>query len=250
MKGKKPVILVVNDDGIHGPGLRPLISALSEIADVTTLVPEKERSAQSHTLTLHKPLRVVRVQENIYKVNGSPADCARLGTIRLLRRRVDLIVSGINAGFNIGHDVVYSGTVAAAMEGAILGIPSIAVSRQFQRNADYGPAGQIAKKIALLVLRKGLPEGACLSVNVPSVLKGKDAKLVSTRLGKRVYDDSITTRADPIGKRYHWLVGKIKRSVGRSGTDVAAVNGGRVSVTPLHVDYTDESLLKRLKTWL
>lgn len=255
---KRPRILVVNDDGIHGEGLLPLIRALESVGDVTAVVPEKERSAESHSLTLHKPLRLRPSRRGVHMLNGSPADCARLGTLRLMRGKVDLIASGINRGYNLGQDVVYSGTVAAAMEGTLLGIPSFAVSLGVSspkrlppeaEEEDFAAAAVFARTVALEILRRGLPAGVCLNVNVPASpregLKGARA----ARLGKRVYEKRITMRSDPMGNSYFWLMGREVRGVPEAGTDVAAVQARHVSVTPLSLDNTSYGFLSKLRSW-
>ena len=151
---KRPRMLVCNDDGFHGPGLQPLVAAMRRIGSVTISVPEQERSADSHSLTLHKPLRVRCVSEGFYTLNGSPADCARFGALEILKGRVDLLVSGINRGFNLGEDTIYSGTVAAAMEGTLLRLPSLAFSLDMNAE-DYRPAAAFAQRLARQVLRRG-----------------------------------------------------------------------------------------------
>ncbi|MDE2292006.1 MAG: 5'/3'-nucleotidase SurE [Elusimicrobia bacterium] len=243
-------ILVVNDDGLHGDGLEPLRAALAPLGNVTVLVPERERSAASHCLTLHKPLRLRLARPGIHTLNGTPADCARFGILHMLRPRCDLVVSGINRGHNLGQDVVYSGTVAAAMEGTLLGVPSLAVSQGLRRGrADYQAAASFAALLAKRVLRGGLPRGVCLNVNVPprpaERLKGWKA----ARLGERVYDKTVTMRTDPRGDAYFWLAGRRVSGLDVPGTDVAAVKDGFISVTPLRLDATDPRLLPALGRW-
>lgn len=275
---KRPRILVVNDDGIHGEGLLPLIRALESVGDVTAVVPEKERSAESHSLTLHKPLRLRPARRGVYMLNGSPADCARLGSLRLLRGKVDLIASGINRGYNLGQDVVYSGTVAAAMEGTLIGFPSFAVSLGVasprrpmagarapthsrhrawdqtvaaaeETTADFAAAAAFARTVALQVLKHGLPAGVCLNVNVPASPRGRLKGVRVARLGKRVYEKRITMRSDPVGNSYFWLMGREVRSLPEAGTDVAAVQARCISVTPLSLDNTAYSFLSKLRSW-
>ncbi|MFH2202186.1 MAG: 5'/3'-nucleotidase SurE [Elusimicrobiota bacterium] len=248
MASKRARILIVNDDGIRGPGLQPLREALAVFAEVTVLVPERERSAQGHTLTLHKPLRIKKHNSGIYTANGSPADCARLGVLKLLRGRADLIASGINAGYNVAQDVVYSGTVAAALEGAIMKIPSFAVSLG-SGGSDYREAAGLAVRIARELLRRGLPAGMCLNANVPPLPYGRLRGTEVTRLGERVYDNRITTRKDPLGREYHWLAGKLLPTAARAGTDVGALRRNKASVTPLSLDLTREAFLSRLRAW-
>jgi 5'-nucleotidase len=246
---KRPRILVVNDDGIHGEGLAPLLAALEPLGEVTALVPERERSAVSHGLTLHKPLRLKHHHGRVYRLNGGPADCARLGTLSLLKRRVDLIVSGINRGFNLGQDTVYSGTVAGAMEGTMLGVPAFAVSRGVSARPDYAAAAAFARRLAEQVLRRGLPRGVCLNVNAPALPSSKVRGARVTRLGERIYTDSVAERKDPSGRPYYWLMGRSVRGVPKPGTDVAAVARGYIAVTPLEVDKTHAPLLSRLRAW-
>ncbi len=244
----KPRILVTNDDGIHGPGLKPLIRAMRRLGTVTTVVPAQERSADSHSLTLHKPIRVQEVSTSLYALNGSPADCTRFGILKILRSKVDLVVSGINQGFNLGEDVVYSGTVAAAMEASLMGIPSIAFS-QDAHCSHYSAASAYALKVARLVRRHGLPNGVLLNVNFPPTSKSRFKGTQIARLGRRIYSQQVTKRADPRGREYYWLAGKTVRGVGKPGTDVGVVSSGRVSVTPLRVDNTDHDMLSPLENW-
>jgi len=246
---KRPRILVCNDDGIHGPGLPALIAAMRRLGRVTVSVPEQERSADSHSLTLHKPIRVREVAESVYTLNGSPADCARFGVLEILKEQVDLVVSGINRGYNLGEDVIYSGTVAAAMEATLLKIPSLAFSMD-PEGSDYRPAAAFAQRLARQVLRRGLPPGVCLNVNFPAAPKGGAYKTAApTKLGRRIYGTDITRRADPRGIEYFWLAGRQVTGVDEPGTDVAAVERGKVSITPLKIDNTDHAALQALATW-
>lgn len=245
---RRPRILVTNDDGIHGPGLRPLIAAMREIGTVVAVVPDQERSADSHSLTLHKPIRVHRMAEGIVTVTGSPADCARFGVLREMRGRVDLVVSGINRGYNLGEDIIYSGTVAAAREARILGLPALAFSQDYDERS-YEAAAAYARDLAQEVLRRGLPRGVILNVNFPGPRPGGFRKAVAARLGRRIYSNAIDRRSDPRGRTYYWLGGSKARWVKLPGTDVAAVAAGRVSVTPLHLDQTDRPMLGALKGW-
>jgi 5'-nucleotidase len=245
---KRPKILVCNDDGINGPGLPALIAAMRRIGRVTVSVPEHERSADSHSLTLHKPIRVRRVSPDVYTLNGSPADCSRFGVLELLKEKVDLVVSGINRGYNLGEDVIYSGTVAAAMEATLLRIPSIAFSMD-PDGADYRPAAAFALRLARQTLHRGLPVGVCLNVNFPAPTKAGYKKAVAARLGRRIYGTDITRRSDPRGLEYFWLAGQQVTGVDEPGTDVGAVSHGAVSVTPLKIDNTDEPFLQALSAW-
>ncbi|MBI4424219.1 MAG: 5'/3'-nucleotidase SurE [Elusimicrobia bacterium] len=248
---KRPTILVVNDDGIYGPGLRPLVAAMRRVGRVTVVVPDQERSADSHSLTLHKPLRIRSVSPDFYILNGSPADCARFGILGILKERVDLVVSGINHGYNLGEDVIYSGTVAAALEGTLLDKPAVAFSQGIGSNerASFAPAAQFARKLSTLVLRHGLPSGVCLNVNVPPVPGNRLRGVAVASLGKRLYGKKITGRTDPRGQEYFWLAGKQVAGIATPGTDVAAIEEDRISVTPLRVDISDEPAMHLLRKW-
>ena len=244
----KPRILVCNDDGINGPGLRPLIAAMRRLGAVTAVVPDQERSADSHSLTLHKPIRVRRAGPDIFTLNGSPADCARLGILEIMKEKVDLVISGINRGFNLGEDVVYSGTVAAAREATLIGKPAAAFS-QDPGHLSYEAAAAVAAGLARKILTSGLPPGVLLNVNFPKPVAGRFKAPLPCRLGQRIYSKDISKRSDPRGGHYYWLAGQRVTSVKSKGTDVAAVALGHVSLTPLHIDSTDFSLLSALAKW-
>lgn len=246
---KRPRILVCNDDGIHGPGLPALIAAMRRIGTVTVSVPDHERSADSHSLTLHKPIRVRKQAEGVYALNGSPADCSRFGILEILKGKVDLVVSGINRGYNLGEDVIYSGTVAAAMEATLLKIDAIAFSMDPDGEKDWRNAGAYATRLARQVLKKGLPKGVCLNVNFPAK-NGKPYKAgVPAKLGRRIYGTDVTRRSDPRGMEYYWLAGRHVTGVDEPGTDVGIVSKGLVSVSPLKIDSTDAPMLSALSSW-
>ena len=245
---KKPSILVTNDDGIHGPGLRPLIAAMRRVGKVIAVVPDQERSADSHSLTLHKPIRVYHMAPGLTAVSGSPADCARFGVIWMLKGKVDLLVSGINRGYNLGEDIIYSGTVAAAREARILGVPAIAFS-QDQDVESFALAADFACAMARQALRRGLPAGVILNVNFPPPRGRSFRGARAARLGRRIYSNAISRRSDPRGLTYYWLGGAKARWVKKPGTDVTAVAEGFVSVTPLHLDQTDGPMLDLLNKW-
>lgn len=246
----KKHILVVNDDGINGPGLKPLIKALSSVGRVTTIVPDHERSAVSHSLTLHKPLRLRMTEPRVYTLNGTPADCVRFGVLHLLDSKPDLVVSGVNNGVNLGEDVIYSGTVAGACEGVMLNIPAIAVSQSpSNQSKDFVLASRFAAKLSDLVLKKGLPSGICLNVNVPLPKNGKKAKALAVHLGHRLYGNKITIRRDPRGHQYYWLLAKNVLGVSTPGSDVEAMKQGNIAVTPLQLDWTASDCLQEIKKW-
>lgn len=238
-------ILITNDDGIYGPGLKPLIKELKKIAKVIVVVPDQERSGTSHSITLHKPLRIMKVAPGIFIANGTPADCVRYGSLSLAKQNIDVVVSGINSGPNMGADVIYSGTVAGAREGCLLKKPSFAISVAEAASGNFELSAQIAAKIAKKLLTKSLPEGIYLNVNVPKHVKG----IKITSLGQRVYDDEIDCRIDPRGLKYYWLAGKFVSCIHQPGTDVTVVEESCVSITPLRLDPTAADLFEEFNLW-
>lgn len=239
------LILVTNDDGIHSDGLTALADALEPLGEVVVVAPDREKSASSHALTLTRPVAVRRVRHGVYMVDGTPADCVYLGALSVLPRKPDLIASGINRGGNIGDDVTYSGTVAAAIEGAILGIPSFAISQVGFEKFDFTRAGAVARDVAEKVLSEGLPEDVFLNVNVP----GGDLRGVRcTRQGKHLYDQVVHETRDPRGRKYYWVgSGEATHIEQAADTDYMSVKEGYVSVTPLHLDMTHRGFLERLR---
>lgn len=237
-------ILVTNDDGMYGPGLYPLIRELKKLKlPVVAVVPDKERSGTSHSITLHKPFRVKKVTAGVFCANGTPADCVRYGVRSLVNGQVCLVVSGINAGPNLGQDVVYSGTVAGAREGALLKIPAMALSTAENAQADFTAAARVALRIARAMLAHEFPEHVYLNVNVPNKPRG----IRVARLGQRVYDQTIECRTDPRGQKYYWLAGKTVRGVHQQGTDYTTVKHSYASLTPLKLDPTATELLESLQ---
>lgn len=245
------LVLVSNDDGIHSPGIRILARSLKKIASLKVIVvaPDREKSAASHALTLHRPLRVDRIAAGFYAVDGTPTDAVMLGVRSILKKKPGLIVSGINRGANLGEDVHYSGTVSAALEGAIMGIPAIAVSVVGNGRFRYDSAARFTVKLVRKVLKKGLPAGIVLNVNVPSLPAGKIRGCAATRLGKHNYGDVNIEKIDPRGRPYYWIGGNSNRFEDRRGSDCEAYLEGKISVTPLKVDLTDEHFLRVLKKW-
>jgi 5'-nucleotidase len=246
-KKKKPVILVSNDDGIFSEGIKALASALRRIGSVYIVAPDRERSAASHSLTLHRPLRVTEVSKQTYAVDGTPTDCINLAVHGVLTVKPDLVVSGINRGINLGEDVSYSGTVSAAMEGTLLDIPSIAISLEGRDTFDFKAAAKVAVMLARHVLKTGLPKDTLINVNVPARKKIKGYKV--THLGKRFFNDVVVEKLDPRGKKYYWIGGDVDRWEGGKECDFFAIEKGYVSVTPLHLDLTNYSSLDELKEW-
>jgi len=239
-----PVVVLTNDDGIHAPGLAALEKALAELGDVYVVAPEREQSACGHALTLHRPLRALKMGERRFAVNGTPSDCANMAVLGFLPETPVLIVSGINHGANLGDDVTYSGTVSAAMEGTILGVPSIAVS--LVDGGDFEVAGRVARLIAMRVLVGGLPGNTLLNVNVPPQ---RPRGIRMTRLGHRVYKEKIVEQADPRGRSHYWIGGGDARWDDLDGTDMGAVHDGYISLTPLHLDLTNHRALVQLADW-
>ena len=251
-----PHILVTNDDGHQAPALAILAQALRSVGQVTVFAPDHNWSAAGHNKTMHKPLRMQRVTlsdgSRAFACSGSPSDAVALALLGLLQRRPDLVVSGINHGANLGHDVTYSGTVAAAMEGVIFDVPSIAVSLDtWQRaaKAALAAAADFAATLARQVLEHGLPPGVLLNVNVPNVPPSEMRGVQVTRLGTRVYRDELIERLDPRGRPYYWIGGEEPTGEPGEGTDFGALRQGAISVTPIHLDMTEYRVLDRLRDW-
>jgi 5'-nucleotidase len=246
---ERPVIFVSNDDGYAAKGVERLCEALESLGEVWMVAPERERSASSHAITLHKPLRVHRLSERRYWCSGSPTDCTYVGLNSVVPRTPDLMVSGINHGPNLGDDVTYSGTVGAAMEGTLLGVPSIAASlTAVDGDPDFTGALALTLGLAKDVLENGLPEKILLNVNVPS---GYDVSLGlrATKLGRRHYGREVEERVDPRGRRYVWIGGTKAVFVDSPGSDVNANEEGVASVSPILVDATASSFVPELASW-
>jgi 5'-nucleotidase len=233
-------ILLTNDDGILAPGIRTLASALRESHDVTLVAPDREQSASSHSITLDRPLRIRDLGDDTFTVDGTPTDCVLVGCKAVLDGYPDLVVSGLNHGPNMGEDVTYSGTVAAAFEAHILGIPSIAGSVRDRENGDYEGAARIVADLANC-RDQWATRPVILNVNFPLGPSAEWGPARVTRLGTRIYPDEIIEKEDPRGKKYYWIGGKEPTWEGGEDTDFATVYAGAVSVTPLHLDLTDES---------
>jgi 5'-nucleotidase len=238
------LFLVTNDDGIHAAGLAALAEALAELGEVWVIAPEREQSACGHALTLHRPLRAVAMGERRFAVNGTPSDCVNLAVLGFMPERPVLVVSGINHGANLGDDVTYSGTVSAAMEATLLGVPAIAVS--LLDGGDFAQAGAVARLVAMRVLTDGLPRKTLINLNVPA---GSPRGLRMTRLGHRVYSDKIVEHTDPRGRQHYWIGCGEPAWEALEGTDMGAVHEGYVAVTPLHLDLTHHGALARMEDW-
>ena len=247
-------ILVTNDDGIESDALGPLADALSDVGTVDIIAPERNWSGASHSITLFRPLRCrptkLRSGHAAYMTDGSPTDCVRLAVLGFLREKPDLIVSGINRGANLGDDITYSGTVAAAMEGLLSDIPSIAISiGAFGASLDFGVASAFAALLARNILERGMRSDALLNVNVPNLPRESIVGVEVTRLGKRNYRDQLVERLDPYGNPYYWVGGPAVAEEAEPGTDVAALRDGKISVTPIALDLTSHELLDELASW-
>lgn len=248
------VILVTNDDGVHSPGLTSLFHAMKTLGDAYLIAPDRERSAVGHALTMHRPLKVDQLQERIYSINGTPTDCVAVGIHKILPTRPAFVVSGINKGANLGDDITYSGTVSAAIESTIMGIPAFAVSLVMQQKTlsriSFEPAATIAAAIGSYILAHSLPYDTLLNVNIPDVPYDKLRGMRLTRQGKRIYDDSIKETFDPHGQKHYWIGGGNPFWEHGEDTDIQAVQDNCVSVTPIHLDLTNYDALNFLKTRL
>ncbi len=234
-------ILVTNDDGVRSDGLVALADALRRLGEVTVVAPLVETSAIGHALTLRRPLRLERIDARVFAVDGTPTDCVNIGVITVLKGLPDLVVSGINKGWNLGDDVTYSGTVAGAMEGALLGTPAIAVSlERTDGTFDFGPAADAAARLAEAVLRRGLPPRTFLNVNVP---RGQPRGFRVTTQGKRNHVTSVAEKIDPRGQPYYWIEEGRDHWEPHELSDYHAVRAGFISVTPLHPDLTNYAAL-------
>jgi 5'-nucleotidase len=233
------LILLSNDDGIHSEGLTALADALADLGELYVVGPDRERSAASHSLTLHRPLRVTELGSRRYAVDGTPTDCVNLAINGILPRRPRLVMAGINKGANLGEDITYSGTVSAAMEGTLLGAPSVAVSQVGRDHLEFAAAAAFARALAAYVLGHGLPRDTLLNVNVPDRPAECVRRFALTRQGRRRYGNAIVEKSDPRGRKYYWIGSDEFEFEEAEGTDFAAVAAGIVSITPIHLDLTN-----------
>lgn len=244
-------LLLTNDDGIHAQGLMALFKELSPDFEVHIVAPEVEMSAVGHAITLSSPLRVRKVRKNGtffgHSINGTPADCVKIGVQELLGTPPDMILSGINLGANVGVDVLYSGTVSAATEGAFLGIPSIALSLDTRENPNFQFAARFSRKMIAYVIEHGLEGGTALNVNIPAVPSGQIKGVAITRQGEGRYRERFERRVDPRGNVYYWLVGEIPEIEGGEDTDAKVLMKRKISITPVNYDLTCHEEVARLK---
>ncbi|HKT34119.1 MAG TPA: 5'/3'-nucleotidase SurE [Nitrospira sp.] len=249
MSESRPRILVTNDDGITSVGLTLLAKALARLADVWVVAPDRERTAVAHAVTLHKPLRIHQLDKQIYAVNGTPVDCVNLALLNILPRRPHLLISGINKGVNLGDDVLYSGTVSAAVEGTILGIPSMAVSQEGVDHFHFATGAYYAVRVARLILKMGLPEETLINLNVPNRTIETVTGVRVTCLSRRRFENPIIEKVDPHGRSYFWIAGTRVSWSRNKDADHEAVEEGAVSLTPLHLDNTNYGVLDQMRKW-
>lgn len=242
------LILVTNDDGIHSPGIIALSQALKTLGQVVVVAPDRERSAVGHALTLHSPLRAEELCADMYAVDGTPTDCVNLGIHGFLGKKPDLVVSGINRGGNLGDDITYSGTVSAALEATLMGVPALAVSLESTSFSleDFRLAACFSARLGGKILQRGLPQDTFLNVNVPA---GIPRGVELTRQGKRRYAEAVVEKIDPRGRKYYWIGGGESGFQDVEGTDFHAVAAGKISITPLHLDLTNYRSFESLSQW-
>jgi 5'-nucleotidase len=243
------MILVTNDDGIFAPALQRLKDALSALDRVVIVAPDRDQSATSHSLTLHRPFRIHHHEDHVYSIDGTPTDCVVAAFHGLLDEPPALVVSGINHGPNMGEDVFYSGTVAAAIEGTLQGAPSIAASLASRERSDFVAPAKFIARVVQSVLDRGLPRRQLLNVNVPHRAWDQVRGIKVTRLGSRVYRDTLIRKVDPRGRDYFWIGGEDAVWETRPDADFAAVDEGFVSITPLQLDLTDERAIDVIRGW-
>jgi 5'-nucleotidase len=247
-------VLITNDDGYTAPGLLALKQAVEKVADkVSVVAPDRNWSISGHSKTMDRPLRAseMRLQDGspVIVTDGSPSDCVALAILGLVPGPIDVVVSGINPSANLAQDITYSGTVSAAFEGVLSGIPSLAVSVAATGNPIYQVAADFAAHLVRLVHQHGLPPGTLLNINVPNVPKHAVAGVAVTRLGRRIYRDRLIERKDPFGRSYYWIGGDAPTGHLEEGTDIAAIERNLISVTPVQLDLTNYGFLEQLKNW-
>lgn len=234
-------ILVTNDDGVYAPGIRALHDAVRHLGQAVIIAPERDNSAVSHSLTMNRPLRVRQLAEDVHTLDGTPTDCVTIGMNKVLSEKPVLLVSGINPGSNLGDDISYSGTVSAAIEGTMYGIPSLAFSLAGELPFDFETAAGVAWKLAPMALQFGLPEKTLLNINIPSCKPGDIRGIKFTNQGRRIYKNSIQETFDPWGRKHYWIGGGTVHWSGGENTDEQALNEGYISVTPIQLDLTNHA---------
>jgi 5'-nucleotidase len=240
------LILVTNDDGFQAPGLQHLFRAMQGIGRPVAVAPARDNSASSHSLTMDRPLRVTVIDDSTWSIDGTPTDCVTIGIGKLLPARPALVVSGINPGGNLGDDISYSGTVSAAVEGTMVGVPSMAISLAGEPPFRFETAAGVAARVAGLILARGLPPDTLLNVNVPNLEAGEIKGVRFTRQGRLKYEDAIKETLDPWGRRHYWIGGGIPSKDTGEDTDSRAIREGYISITPIHLDLTNHAAVRRL----
>jgi 5'-nucleotidase len=245
-------ILLTNDDGIHARGLYALVKELQSIAEIYVASPDRERSGTGHSITVFDPIKVMPTSisgaSGAWIVGGTPVDCVKLAISRLVKQPVDLVVSGVNHGPNLGTDVLYSGTVSAAAEGVIMGVPAIAVSLDdYQAEMNTAFAALFTRNLIRTVMRQGMDNSTLINVNIPALSPEQIKGIRITRLGTRNYDNLFEERRDPRGNTYYWMGGGVVQETQQSDSDVAAVEQGFISITPIHLDLTDYALMEKYR---
>ena len=243
----KKRILVTNDDGINAPGIKALEQSLAPLGELTVIAPDREMSATSQSISLHTPLRVHRIDDHHYGIGGTPTDSVILALYRILAQRPDLVVSGINPGGNMGENVVYSGTVGAAMEGVVHGVPSFAISLASRKDLDFSCAAAFAAQLAAKILEEGLEPGVCLNVNVP---RGEVRGVRITRQSQKISQNLVLEQKDPRGRPHYWLDETIELTDVEPDSDYGAILAREISITPLQVDRTHYPSLNHISRWL
>lgn len=249
----RPLALLTNDDGVSAPGLAALHRAMATLFDVQVLAPEHNWSASGHSKTMHKPLRVTEANlvdgSPALALSGSPSDCVAVALLGLLPRKPDLVISGINQGANVGHDLTYSGTVSAAMEAVIGGVSAIALSLDSYEWRAFDAAAALARALAQQLVQAEVQQPLLLNVNVPARPLAEIKGVRITRQGTRIYRDALIQRQDPRGRAYYWIGGDPPDGLPEAGTDIGALAEGYVSITPLMLDLTDRGAISLLQTW-
>ncbi|MBM9613501.1 5'/3'-nucleotidase SurE [Desulfobulbus rhabdoformis] len=244
---EQPLILVTNDDGVYAPGVRALHEAVNPLGQAIIVAPDRDNSAVSHSLTMNRPLKVTELEKNIYTVDGTPTDCVTIATNKILPRKPDLLVSGINPGPNLGDDISYSGTVSAAIEGTMYGVPSLAFSLGGTHPFNFEVAAAVAWKLASMALNMHLPPKSLLNINIPPLPAGEIKGISFTRQGRRRYQDAIQETPDPWGRKHYWIGGGTVHWSGGDNTDEQAIRQGYISVTPIQLDLTNHEGLSYLE---
>ncbi|QZY56882.1 5'/3'-nucleotidase SurE [Crassaminicella profunda] len=247
-------ILITNDDGIFAEGIYKLACALDKIGEVYIVAPDRQRSATGHAITMHEPLRAEKIKFfdkdfHAWAISGTPTDCVKLAIESLISEKIDIVFSGINKGPNLGTDVLYSGTVSAAIEGAILGYPAVAVSLADFKNVNYDVAAEFSCIVAEKILKNPLPPDTLLNVNIPNCQKENIKGVNVTTLGARKYKNSFIERIDPRGQSYYWLGGEVIDAKNNEGSDIDSIKNNCITVTPIHFDLTKFDLIEQVDKW-